>query len=164
MSCFVCSHTHLLSLSFPVLHYLHLCVVRVYPLFPLQWKWPTQCQSVTLYPCRIVLCSMISPRRHDSEVSVQGVVLWTPQRALIIWVELWVRSWLTAEKHQSTWAPVYTSWVLFCTAGTDERGRRVRFVVRRDQVLFSRCLCFYGLGGGQWLVAPQLLYKRVWEQ
>lgn len=42
------------------------------------------CQSVSEDPCGIVLDSMISPRRHDSESSVQGVVLWTPQRALII--------------------------------------------------------------------------------
>ncbi len=42
------------------------------------------CQSASQDPCGIVLGSMISPRRHDSEGSVQGVVLWTPQRALII--------------------------------------------------------------------------------
>ncbi len=121
--------------------------------------WHRAYQSATRDPCGIVLGSMISPRRHDSEGSVLGVVLWTTQRALIIWVELWICSWLTAEKHHCTWALVYTSCVRFLTAGPDEQGREARFVVDRDATPHPLWQS-YSLGGGQCLLAPWYIHIR----
>lgn len=120
-------------------------------------------QSASQDPCGIVLCSMISPRRHDSEGSVQGVVFWTPQRALIIWVELWVCSWQTAEKHQCTWALVYTSCVRFLTAGPDEQGWEARSVVYRDAAPHPSWQ-LYSSGGGQCLATLWYIHiRKKWE-